>query len=159
MALWQRSVVWVSSKDVKDSNPLNWAPVDDLSRASMLANPPSGGAKYITSDCTRVFASIFDPYFGVSALDPAQPDGGWQPVLASATKEAPVYSLAADEAYVYVGYAGQGGLDRVDVKARQLEHNFHGYSVWGIALDDEAIYFGDHGEDGRLSGEILRITK
>jgi hypothetical protein len=160
MALLGDRVAWISSLTPPFSRPVQTAPVD-LSTAK-LYSAPDGGAKFIASDCLTVFASIFEPRYRVAAMDATK--NMWHTIAPRGTPAMggqQVYAFAADDRYAYVGYAGGGGIDRVDTHAMNSVKtlNDNSWSVLGIALDDNYLYFGDHGYGGTGRGTIYRMRK
>jgi len=67
------------------------------------------------------------------------------------------YDLAADARYVYTAAANGGGIYAVDTTTKITEHPYSG-NVFGLAVDDDGVYFGEHDPNGG-AGTIKMLVK
>lgn len=131
----------------------------DASGASMWTSSSPGW--HLTTTCKDVF--------GVAGTDglvsfPLPASKSVASVLSPYLKVASAgYALAADERFVYRGLPNGGGLRRVDTsKAAPVDEAMLAGNVWGLAVTDDAIVYGEHGANNTATattGAIYLIEK
>lgn len=108
------------------------------------------GAHVLGADCTRVFG-VRDQ--GALWWSPAAPVAyaDTNTVLSEAT------DIAVDEGFVYVARRKGGGVERGGRDGSGFTNLYTG-DVSRLAVDDEGIYWGEHGK-GSLAGNVFMQTK
>lgn len=98
------------------------------------------GASAVATDCTRLFAyREDDTLFHVPVAD-----GGTFEYLSTMISPLNVYAMSSDASFLYAGSANARGLWRIDTTLGKAELLGAG-SVWGMAVTDDEIVYGDHG--------------
>jgi hypothetical protein len=137
--------------------PLSGAPPPfaDVTFATVASADP--GASLIASDCQTLWwarkmtpstHSLFSHPHGDAGATSA-------PVLLS---NLDLFDLAADARFVYVGAANAGGVYAVEkAKPGPAVQRYAG-NVWALAVDDEGVYFGEHGQVA-TAGKMWMLVK
>lgn len=119
------------------------------------------GSLQLATTCSKVYARAGDNR--VLVID-AGSDGGAFIRHSALPDGFLAYSVTSDERFLYYGAANFGGLRRVDTTvpdAAPIE--IATGSVWGLAVTDDAIIYGTHGETGSDAsadiGSIISIPK
>jgi hypothetical protein len=101
----------------------------------------------------------------VLAID-ASAEGGAFTQIAALGTPFPVYAVASDARFLYYGAANEQGFRRVDHTVQDASTvEIATGSVWGIAVTDDAIFYGEHGGLGSITapgpevGSIFSIAK
>ncbi|MCW5831806.1 MAG: hypothetical protein KIS78_05065 [Labilithrix sp.] len=114
-------------------------------------HPPGPAA--IAGTCDRLWAvdersELFElSEDRATLITTALPPGSW-------------FDAVGDARYVYFGRANGGGVLAYDTQERAVSELFSG-SAWHIAVDDDGIYIGDHGDGPKstYAGAIHVIAK
>jgi hypothetical protein len=108
----------------------------------------------VASDCTSAFL-VPSPERSLVALFN---DGGSR--IVSPAPPGLVYAAVADARFVYLGFANAGGIWRLPKDGTGGPDILASGSAWSIAVDDTAVYWGEHGSDrSDFRGEIRRLLK
>jgi hypothetical protein len=139
-----------------DVDGVHGADLGDLPDASL-------GAVHLSTSCSAVFSRGDDNR--VLAID-ASAEGGAFTQIAALGTPFPVYAVASDARFLYYGAANEQGFRRVDHTVQDASTvEIATGSVWGIAVTDDAIFYGEHGGLGSITapgpevGSIFSIAK
>jgi hypothetical protein len=121
----------------------------------------SSGAVNLATTCGSVYGRSTDNRLHVIE---AAPDGGTFRELTTLTEPFLVYSTASDARFLYFGAANAEGLRRVDTTADGgAVVEIATGSVWGVAVTDDAVIYGEHGALGDFTnptmGSIYSLAK
>ena len=121
----------------------------------------AAGGLHLTTTCNKVYSRGDDNR--ILVID-AGSEGGTFIRHSALPAGFAVYSVTADQRFLYYGGANSGGLRRIDTTepdAAPIELALG--SVWGLAVTDDAIIYGTHGETGSNGssniGSIISISK
>jgi hypothetical protein len=118
-------------------------PLTDVSFATVASADP--GASLIASDCQALW--------WVRKVPPSTPGLFSHPHGDAGAISAPIsltglstWDLTADARFVYVGAANAGGVYAVDKAKPGPPLLRYSGNVFALAVDDEGVYFGEHGQ-------------
>lgn len=126
--------------------------VDPPYLALPLVDGGAAGVRYLATDCSSLWMTRDVPFVGTDLYvhDFARP-GSFETVT---RVSANVVDLVADSSLAY--YAAPGGAFAIDRK-RKMPELVHSGNVVRLAVDDDAIYVGEH--VGPQTGTIYAILK
>ena len=133
--------------------PISGAPPEDPYLVVPFIDGGRAGVSPIATDCSSLWMVREAPTPQLCRHDLAQ--AGSYATIAMLTINA--FDLAADAKYVYVASPNAGGLFIVDKSSKTSSREYSG-NVWTIAVDDDGVYFGEHGTDPG-AGRMMMLVK